>query len=150
MFHVLGVQTTACSRAYASFYGTDHSTATVIRRLIELGAVIVGKTRTAQFATGAEPNYWIDYQCPFNPRGDGYESTSGSSVGSAVAIAAYHWLDLAVASDSTFAFLGWTSQCLPCLAAIGSIPWPASAQGVYGLRPTFGSIERDGLLLLSQ
>ena len=48
------------------------------------------------------PTQSVDYQAQFNPRGDGYLITGGSSGGSAAAIAAYDWLDLAICSDSKF------------------------------------------------
>jgi Asp-tRNA(Asn)/Glu-tRNA(Gln) amidotransferase A subunit family amidase len=100
IFHVRGVETSAGCKAYSELYGDAKVTSSVISKLIELGAVLVGKTHTVPFAGGAEPHDWIDYQCPFNPRGDGYSTTSGSSVGSAVGIAAYSWLDFAIGSDS--------------------------------------------------
>ena len=43
---------------------------------------------------------WIDYHCPFNPRGEGYFTASGSSTGSAAGIAAYDWLDITIGTDS--------------------------------------------------
>ena len=46
------------------------------------------------------PTQSVDYQAPFNPRGDGYLIAGGSSGGNAAAIAAYDWLDLALCSDS--------------------------------------------------
>ena len=46
------------------------------------------------------PTQSVDYQAPFNPRGDGYLIAGGSSGGNAAAIAAYEWLDIALCSDS--------------------------------------------------
>ena len=51
------------------------------------------------------PTQSVDYQAPFNPRGDGYLIAGGSSGGSAAAIATYDWLDIAICSDSKFAAL---------------------------------------------
>lgn len=70
---------------------------------IDLGAIIVGKFKTSQFAAGLHPWEWIDVHYPFNPRGDGYLTCSGSSSGGGCAIAAYEWLDFAV--RITFYFL---------------------------------------------
>lgn len=43
---------------------------------------------------------YVDYQAPWNPRGDQYQSTGGSSSGSAAAVAAYDLLDIAIGTDS--------------------------------------------------
>ena len=63
--------------------------------------MIVGKTKTTQFADSEWPTGdWVDYHAPFNPVADGYQGTSGSSAGSAAAVAAYPWLDFAIGTDS--------------------------------------------------
>lgn len=54
----------------------------------------------ASFAATEEPLECIDFQAPWNPRADGYQSPAGSSSGSGVAIASYPWLDIAISSDS--------------------------------------------------
>lgn len=46
------------------------------------------------------PTQSVDYQAPFNPRGDGYLIAGGSSGGNAAAVAAYDWLDVALCTDS--------------------------------------------------
>lgn len=51
----------------------------------------------------------VDYHGPFNPRGDGYLTTSGSSAGSAASVAAYDWLDLSLGTDSAFQLRAHTS-----------------------------------------
>ncbi|KAF3276065.1 hypothetical protein TWF970_006357 [Orbilia oligospora] len=92
--------TSASSKAYAQYHGSSKSTAEAIQHLISLGAVIIGKTKTTQFANGETARDWIDFQCPFNPRADGYLDPAGSSTGSAVAVAGYDWVDFAVGTDS--------------------------------------------------
>lgn len=72
----------------------------MVLRLINAGAVIVGKTKTAQFASGERAGDWVNYPCPFNPRGDGYLDQDGSSTGSAAAVAGYSWLDYSIGTDS--------------------------------------------------
>lgn len=72
----------------------------MVQRLVDAGAVLVGKTKTSQFASGEYAHDWVDYLCPFNPRGDGYMEPDCSSTGSAAAIAGYDWLDYALGSDS--------------------------------------------------
>ncbi|KAE8166944.1 amidase signature domain-containing protein [Aspergillus tamarii] len=133
IYHVKGLKTSGGSRSYYYLYGTQNDTAPSIQRLLDLGAVFVGKTGTVQFANGDRPTAdWVDFHCPFNPRGDGYQTPSGSSSGSGAAIAAYDWLDLTVGSDTG-----------------GSMRSPAAVQGVYGNRPSTGAISLDYVLPLS-
>ena len=56
---------------------------------------------------------------PFNPRGDGQQSASASSTGSAVACAAYDWIDFTIGSDTG-----------------GSTRYPAAVCGIFGMRPS--------------
>ena len=102
IFDISGVPTIAGSRSYELYIGDATATASSIKDLIDLGAVIVGKTKTTQFASGEFARDWVDFQCPFNPRGDGYFETGCSSAGSAVGVAAYEWLDYTIGSDSEF------------------------------------------------
>lgn len=95
-----GVRTGASSRSYTRLYGPSKETAPTVRRLLELGAVVVGKTKSTQFAdTEWATADWIDFHAPFSPRADGYQSPSGSSAGSGAAIAALDWLDFATGTD---------------------------------------------------
>jgi Asp-tRNA(Asn)/Glu-tRNA(Gln) amidotransferase A subunit family amidase len=65
---------------------------------------------------------------PFNPRGDGYQTPSSSSSGSAAAAAGYDWLDFTIGTDTG-----------------GSIRHPAGVNGVYGIRPSLGSVHSRGM-----
>ncbi|KAG7415590.1 hypothetical protein Forpe1208_v006759 [Fusarium oxysporum f. sp. rapae] len=57
------------------------------------------------FASPEEPtDQWIDFHCPVNPRGYGYQSPSSSSTGAATSLAGYDWLDFSIAGDSASAF----------------------------------------------
>ncbi|KAI0868131.1 amidase signature domain-containing protein [Hypoxylon argillaceum] len=132
IFDLAGVPTGVSSRDYQAFSGNAKRSANMITRLIDAGAIIVGKTKTTQFASGEHPRDWIDYQCPFNPRGDGYLDPELSSTGSAVAIAAYEWLDYSVGSDT-----------------LGSMTGPAASQGIFGIRPTHGISDLNGVLPVS-
>lgn len=67
--------------------------------------VVAGKTKMNSFGNWEEPLEYIDYQAPWNPRGDRYQSPGGSSSGSAVAVAAYDWLDLAIGTDSELSLI---------------------------------------------
>ncbi|KAF2002320.1 hypothetical protein P154DRAFT_431306 [Amniculicola lignicola CBS 123094] len=69
--------------------------------LIDLGAVVVGKTKTTQFALGERPTAdYVDQLAPFNPRGDGYQHPQGSSCGTGASVASYEWLDFGTGSDT--------------------------------------------------
>ncbi|RGP68975.1 hypothetical protein FSPOR_4952 [Fusarium sporotrichioides] len=92
-----GTHTTFSSRAWKSLYkDPSNATASYAQDLLEKGAIIVGKTKTAQFGTGVE---WVDQQAPWSARGDGYHRMQGSSVGAASALVGYEWLDHSVGID---------------------------------------------------
>ena len=100
IFQIQGIRTTVCNRAYYELYSAATKTAACIEILRQLGANIVGTTKLASFAATEEPIECVDFQAPWNPRADGYQSPAGSSSGSGVAIASYDWLDIAIGSDS--------------------------------------------------
>ena len=99
-FHIEGLRTSLCNRAYLNTYPARTSTAKCITDLIDLGARVVGTTKLAAFAATEEPLECIEFPAPWNPRADGHQSPAGSSSGSGVAVAAYDWLDIAIGSDS--------------------------------------------------
>ena len=73
-----------------------------------------------------------DYLAPFNPRGDSYQSPSSSSTGSAVASAAYPWLDFTIGTDTG-----------------GSTRHPAGVCGTYGMRSSTNMISTAGIYSVS-
>lgn len=93
---VEGVKSTWSSRAWADLYPVATTNGPYVRHLLDQGAIIVGKTKTTQFAAG---NEWIEFQLPMNPRGDRFQEPSGSSTGAAASLAGYSWLDYAVGGD---------------------------------------------------
>jgi Asp-tRNA(Asn)/Glu-tRNA(Gln) amidotransferase A subunit family amidase len=96
-----GVRTCGMSRSYFQLYPPSSKSAFAVQRLINLGAIIVGKTGMNQFADAEDPTGdYVDFHCPFNPRGDGYRSPGGSSSGAGSAAGAYEWLDFSVGTDS--------------------------------------------------
>ena len=99
-YHIKGIRTSCCNKAYLETYAAPNQTARCIRRLTDLGAHIVGVTKLAAFAATEEPLECIDFPAPWNPRADGYQSPAGSSNGSGVAVATYPWIDVAIGSDS--------------------------------------------------
>lgn len=96
IFDIKGARTTLSSKAWAELYPAANETAPYVKRLLDLGAIVVGKTKTTQFSTAME---WVDFQSPTNPRGDMYQEPSGSSTGAAASLAGYAWLDHAIGGD---------------------------------------------------
>ena len=84
IFDIQGLKTSNGNRAWYGLYPPANRTAIAVQRLVEAGAVIVGKMKTSQFANGETATAdWVDYHAPFNPRGDGYQDPSSSSAGPA-------------------------------------------------------------------
>jgi hypothetical protein len=124
IFDVSGVKTGNGNRAWYHFYPNANSTALPVQRLIDAGAIVVGKMKTSQFAhMEYSTSDWVDYHAPFNPRGDGNQDPNGSSAGPGAGIASYPWLDVAIGTDTG-----------------GSIRGPARVHGLYTLRPSHGLV----------
>ncbi|MBM3226877.1 MAG: amidase [Candidatus Tectomicrobia bacterium] len=121
IIYTAGVRTTAGSRVYANFVPTYD--ATVVVRLRQAGAMILGKTVTTEFAT-ADPS---PTRNPWNTA----HTPGGSSSGSAAAVGA-RMLPAALGSQTG-----------------GSTLRPAAYCGVVGLKPTYGRISRYGVIPVS-
>ena len=102
--------------------------ATVLSRLYEAGAVVLGKLNLTE---GAMAGYHPDFDIPVNPW-DASRWAGVSSSGSGVAVAA----------GLCFAAIGTDTG--------GSIRFPSSANGVVGLKPTYGRVSRFGVLPLAE
>ncbi|KAL8833592.1 MAG: hypothetical protein Q9170_004175 [Blastenia crenularia] len=133
IYDIAGVQTSDGNRAFYELYPPRNATALPVQRLIDAGAILVGKMKTSQFANGEVATAdWVDYHEPFNPRGDGYQDTSSSSSGPGSGIGSYPWLDLTLGSDTG-----------------GSIRGPSQVQGVYGNRPSHGLVQLTNTMPLA-
>lgn len=122
VFSLHGLKTSLCNAAYYRLSLPSTSTAHVVQTLADEGHHIVGLTKLSSMMAREEPMDAVDFQTAFNPRGDGYQSPSGSSSGSAAAAAAYDWLDCAIGTDTS-----------------GSGRRPALVNGVFQFRPSHDS-----------
>jgi aspartyl-tRNA(Asn)/glutamyl-tRNA(Gln) amidotransferase subunit A len=129
LYDTAGVRTTGGSRIFADRVPT--SDATVVRRLAEAGAILLGKLNMVEFAYGPEglnPHYG-HARNPWDAAA--HRMAGGSSSGSGVAVAT-GLAPGALGSDTG-----------------GSIRIPASLCGITGLKPTYGRVSRAGVLPLA-
>lgn len=121
------MRTTMGSQLYQSFIPVND--ATVVTKLQEAGAIMIGKLNTHEFAYGTtgDTSYFGPVRNPY----DLTKITGGSSSGSAAALA--------------------TNMCYGALGTDtgGSIRIPASFCGVVGMKPTFGSVSKWGVYPLA-
>ena len=133
IYDVAGVKTSDGNRAWYGLFPPATANAVAVQRLIDAGAIIVGKMKTSQFANGETATAdWVDYHSPFNPRGDGYQDPSSSSSGPGAGEGSYPWLDFSLGSDTG-----------------GSIRGPSQVQGVFGNRPSHGLVPLTGVMPLA-
>jgi len=118
---VVGLVTTAACPGFAYQAKTS---AEVVRRLVEAGAIVIGKTNLDQFATGLV-GVRSPYGVPRNPFNADY-IPGGSSSGSAVAVSSGQ-VSFSLGSDTA-----------------GSGRVPAGFNNIVGLKPTTGLLSNEG------
>jgi amidase len=121
-----GVPTASGTTVYADFK-PDYD-ATVVEKLVEAGAVIVGKTMLTEGATVVHHPELTAPRNPWNPELWTGVSSSGSGV--------------AVAAGLCFGALGSDTG--------GSIRFPSAMCGVTGIKPTYGRVSRHGVFPLAE
>lgn len=124
VFKVLG---STCGNGHPDWlrtHGPDEFTTSIVARLLDEGADLVGKTICDELCFSISGENW-NYGSPLNPH-DPRRFTGGSSSGSGAATAG-GLVDFALGSD--------------CL---GSVRVPASYNGVLGMRPTYKRVPSDG------
>ncbi len=124
LYDLAGHVTTYGNPDWGRSHGVAAATAPVVNALLQSGADLAGKTKTVELAYGLTgENVW--HGTPINPAAPD-RFPGGSSCGSAAAVSA-GLVDFALGSDTG-----------------GSVRIPASYCGVYGIRPTWGSVSLAG------
>lgn len=129
MFNVAGHVTGAGNPDWAATHSLATETAVCVRQLCQAGAQLIGKTQTDELAyslNGANEHYGT----PVNPAAP-QRLPGGSSSGSAVAVASGE-ADIGLGTDTG-----------------GSIRVPSSYCGLYGFRPSWGTIDITGTVPLA-
>ena len=126
VFHIAGTPTGFGHPAWLATHEPPTETAAAVRRLLDAGADLIGKTHTDEMAyslTGEN----VHYGTPVNVRAPD-RIPGGSSNGSAAAVAA-GLVDFAIGTDCG-----------------GSVRLPASYCGILGMRPTVDRVPLDGVI----
>ena len=117
-FETAGILTTAGSRVLEG--NVPKEDATVVRRLRDAGAIVVGKTHLSEFAGG--PTAFGDMRNPWD-----LSRMAGVSSGGSTAAVAASICPIGIGTDTG-----------------GSIRIPASFSGIVGVKPTYGRVSRWG------
>ena len=133
IFTTDGLRTTCNSQVFKMFHAPFE--ATIIRKLREAGALILGKANCSEFAyfmaMGAMPSGFGSLHGQVRNPYDPHQDPLGSSTGSAVAVAA-GLVPMAIGTETN-----------------GSLVSPAMRLGIVTLKPTLGSVSRHGIVPIS-
>lgn len=129
VFDVAGFRTGAGNPDWLRTHPPARDTASAVQKLLDAGASLVGKTHTDEltYSLNGENHH---YGTPVNPNAPG-RIPGGSSSGSASAVAG-GLVDFALGTDTG-----------------GSVRLPASNCGIFGFRPTHGSVPNDHVVPLA-
>jgi aspartyl-tRNA(Asn)/glutamyl-tRNA(Gln) amidotransferase subunit A len=119
-----GVETTAGSQILKGF--KPPYTATSVQKMMDAGAVLLGKVNCDEFAMGSSTEN-SSYQVTRNPHD--MERIPGGSSGGSAAVVAAHMAAVALGTDTG-----------------GSVRQPAAMCGVVGIKPSYGRVSRYGLI----
>lgn len=119
--------TTASAHILESYHSPI--TATAVKKIEDEGAIMIGRANLDAFAHGGSTEN--SYFGPTKNSADSTRVAGGSSGGSAVATA-LNIVEFALGSDTG-----------------GSIRQPASFNGVYGIKPTYGAVSRYGVVAMA-
>ncbi|KUL82209.1 hypothetical protein ZTR_10165 [Talaromyces verruculosus] len=123
-YHLAGTVTTLGNRSYGKYYGVQNLTSAYVERLI----VAKPNYRHLQELSSLRNDRSTTF--PRLVREQIYtKAPSGSSIGAGCAIVGYGWMDLALGTDTT-----------------GSTRAPAASNGVWALRPTWGTLSMEGIV----
>lgn len=125
-FCIKGIRTTASAKLLDKYIA--QYTSTVVQKLLDAGAIVIGKTNMDAWAHGSstETSDYGSTKNPWNPK----HLPGGSSGGSAAS----------VASDEVITSIGSETA--------GSIRQPSAWCGTVGLKPTYGRVSRYGVIAM--
>lgn len=129
MFMTKGIRTTSASKMLSNFIPPYESTIT--QKLLDSGAVFLGKTNMDEFAMGST-NSTSYFGEVINPWKVSERLVPGGSSGGSAAAVAGHLCAAATGSDTG-----------------GSIRQPAAFTGIVGLKPTYGRCSRYGMIAMA-